>query len=76
MSHYDIYKLFELHMPSYAGEKVEIWFPNGRNSIRVRHWNREEFIFTFNNPKDWRFETIDSYINHFRKENKNVRKRS
>lgn len=76
MSHNDIYKLFELHMPSYAGEKVELWFPNGRNSIRVRSIGKEEFIFTFNNPKDWRFETVGSYINTFRKENKDVRKRS
>ena len=76
MSHSDVYKLFELHMPSYAGDRVEIWFPNGRNSIRVRMRSREEFIFTFNNPKDWRFETIDSYIANFRKENNNVRKRS
>nr|DAQ19142.1 MAG TPA: hypothetical protein [Caudoviricetes sp.] len=62
MSHNDVYKWFELYFPLYAGEKVSAWFQNGKNSIRVRQTNGQEFIFTYRSQKDWRFETVDSYI--------------
>jgi len=60
MNHNDIYKLFEL----YFGNNVAAWFQNGKNSIRIRQTNGQEFIFTYNSPKDWRLETIQSYINN------------
>lgn len=44
MSHNDVYKWFELYFPLYAGEKVSAWFQNGKNSIRVRQTNGQEFI--------------------------------
>lgn len=62
MAHGDVYKWFELYFPQYAGENIEIWFPNDRNSIRVRQTNKQEFIFTYNGKDDWRFETIKSFI--------------
>lgn len=49
MSHSKVYKWFELYFPQYAGDKVETWFQNGKNSIRIRQKNHQEFIFTFNN---------------------------
>lgn len=49
MSHSEVYKWFELYFPQYAGDKVESWFQNGKNSIRIRQKNHQEFIFTFNN---------------------------
>ena len=60
MVHNDVYKRFALYFPDYAGNHVERWFPNGKNSIRQK--NKQEFIFTFLNEKEWRFETIDSYL--------------
>lgn len=36
MSHSEVYKWFELYFPQYAGDKVETWFQNGKNSIRIR----------------------------------------
>ena len=57
MSHSEVYKWFELYFPQYAGDKVESWFQNGKNSIRIRQKNHQEFIFTFNNERNWRFET-------------------
>ncbi len=62
MAHGDVYKWFELYFPNYAGGNVEIWFPNGKNSIRVRQTNKQEFIFTYNRKDDWRFETAKSFI--------------
>lgn len=61
MNHNDIYKWFKL---LYAGNNVAAWFQNGKNSIRIRQTNGQEFIFTYNSQKDWRFETIQSYINN------------
>lgn len=59
MSHNEIYQMFTLQFPDYM---VKEWFPNGRNSIRIRQKNAQEFVFTYLSKTDWRFETIDSYI--------------
>ena len=39
MSHSEVYKWFELYFPQYAGDNVETWFQNGKNSIRIRQKN-------------------------------------
>lgn len=62
MVHTDVYKWFALYFPDYAGDKVDKWFPNGKNSIRVRQTNGQEFIFTYNSQKDWRLETVNSFL--------------
>lgn len=57
----DIYEWFKLYFQQYA-EHVEAWFPNGKNSVRVRQINGQEFIFSYNSQRDWRFETVDSFL--------------
>lgn len=47
MSHAEVYKAFRQYFPTYVGENIAAWFPNGRNSIRVREANGDEFIFSF-----------------------------
>ena len=42
MSHSEVYKWFELYFPQYAGDKVESWFQNGKNRIRIRQKNHQE----------------------------------
>lgn len=64
MVHKEVYKWFELYFPLYAGENVEVWFPNGKNSVRVRQKNGQEFIFSYNGKDDWKFETRKSFINY------------
>ncbi len=64
MTHKEVFKWFELYFPIYAGDKIDTWFQNGKNSIRVRQTNGQEFIFTFNNHKDWKFETLGSFVDH------------
>ena len=41
MVHNDVYKWFALYFPDYAGNHVECWFPNGKNSIRIRQKNKQ-----------------------------------
>ena len=62
MVHKEVYKWFELYFPEYA-RYVETWFPNGKNSVRVRQTNGQEFIFTYDAKDDWKFETRKSFIN-------------
>lgn len=61
MTHNEVLKLFESSFPFYKSN-IETWFPNGRNCIRVRQTNKQEIIFMFNNSKDWKLETVDSFI--------------
>ena len=63
MSHNDIYAKFQAFFPVQAKD-VTIWFPNGKNSVRVRLFSQFglEFIFTYHSTKDWKFETLDSFL--------------
>ena len=62
MTHKDLLKIFEQLLPNYSGIKISAWFPNGRNSIRIRHNNKREYVFTYNGPNDWIFKTLDSFL--------------
>ena len=61
MGHSDILKWFGLYFPDYV-KHIQTWFPNGKNSIRIRQDNKQEFIFTFNTNIDWCFETVDNFL--------------
>lgn len=62
MIHKDVKSKFEKLFPLFAGGVTE-WFPNGKNSIRVRIGVlHQDFVFTFNDGDDWKFETIDSFL--------------
>ena len=57
----EVFDKFKFYCPKFA-EVSEMWFPNGKNSIRVRLNNRKEVVFTFNSELDWRFETVESFM--------------
>ena len=61
MAHKDIYDKFCELLPDYA-EGVTEWFPNGKDSVRVRLEPRREFIFTIRSSEEWRFETLENFI--------------
>ena len=62
MGHKELYKLFIEHHPQWAGD-VALWFPNGKNSIRVRLNNRREYVCVYDSrTKDWSVETVKSYL--------------
>lgn len=62
MSQEKVFAIFNTLFPQFSGQ-IESWFPNGKNSIRIRRFDNQDFIFTYNEPMDWRFETVDSFIN-------------
>lgn len=61
MVHSDIFKYFKDCLPACA-EETDEYFPSGKNTIRVRQKNRQDFIFQYNGPKAWKFQTIDQFI--------------
>lgn len=61
MIHTQVYGYFKECLPEQE-KKVKEYFPNGRNSIRVRQENGQEFIFSVTAPKVWKFETIDQFL--------------
>ena len=61
MIHKDVYTMFEAYFPEVAA-KVDVWFPNGKDSVRVRLTSKREFIFSYINDNHWSFETIDSFL--------------
>ena len=62
MTHNEVYEQFKLSLPMYA-RTSETWFPNGKNSIRVRQIDGRDLIFTFDNNEEWCFETVKSFLN-------------
>lgn len=69
MVHTEVYRSFKQLLPMFAEQMVE-YFPNGKNSIRVRNANHREYIFTIESPREWRFETIELFIKSMKKNNK------
>ena len=65
MSQDYVYKMFTSYFPQHE-KRTELWFPNGKNSVRVRQVDGQQFIFTYNGPNDWCFETMDSFVNRMK----------
>ena len=61
MTHKALFDIYKMLLGGFLGS-VETWFPNGKNSIRVRLTTRQEVIFTYTNDKKWRIETIDMFL--------------
>lgn len=59
MTHNEVWKKFEqMFCP---GERVKCWFPNGKDSIRVRLADGD-VVFTYQSKKIWKIESVDSYL--------------
>lgn len=56
-----VFECFKEYLPVY-GKQTETYFPNGKNSIRIRQSNGQEFIFSINGPKMWKLETVDQFL--------------
>lgn len=66
MIHNRIYEKFK-SMTEFGNTNVTEWFPNGRNSVRLRIKGcHSEMIFTFNGENKWSYETIDNYISRLK----------
>lgn len=62
MSHNEVFNRLKKNFPFYA-DQTELWFPNGKNSIRLRMKNGQELIFNCDNSnRRIRLETVSSYL--------------
>lgn len=62
MTHNEVWNAFKVAFAT-AAEVIRCWFPNGKNSIRVRFYNGQpDLVFTYKNKKTWKIETVDSYL--------------
>lgn len=61
MDHREVLEWFKFYFPQYE-PYIKTWFQNGKNSIRVRQANGDNFVFTYNNSDDWSFETEGAFI--------------
>lgn len=50
MVHSKVFECFQEHLPAFA-EKVETYFPNGKNSIRVRQTPARNLYFRLTEKK-------------------------
>lgn len=62
MVHQRVFELFTLYFPNYSNENAEVWFANGKNSIRVRLKDKRELIFTYSGQDNWKLETMKSFL--------------
>lgn len=61
MTQLDVYDHFKAIFP-WLVKNVHEWFPNGKNGIRIRMLDGREFIFTYNDSREWSFETVDMFL--------------
>ena len=57
----DVFEAFKdiTHM---SDERIDTWFPNGRNSVRIRLKTKQELIFTYQSKNYWRLETKGAFL--------------
>lgn len=59
MLHEQVYSQLKKNFPKHSkGE----WWPCGKNRIRIRNPNGNEYIFTYYSDKIYRLETLDVFI--------------
>lgn len=64
MSHNDIYQKFEQMFPNMADRMTDIWYPEGKNSIRIRRGrNIRQLVFTYFSDKEWKLESYYHFMN-------------
>ena len=61
MTQKDVFKAF-LEISRTTEEDIEMWFPNGKDSVRVKLKDKQELIFTYDSPRYWRLETRGAFL--------------
>lgn len=61
MVHAEIYKCLQKCVPIFS-DKIKTYFPSGKNCIRIRQTDGQEYIFTYNGPQMWRIETVGQFL--------------
>lgn len=65
----EVLKHFKRIFPPFSTQMTE-WFPNGRNSVRVRVKSGSDFIFTYHSESDWCLETVDAFVKRLKGANR------
>ena len=60
-----VYCKFKSMFPTMA-KYAAVWFPNGRDSIRIRYINKHELIFTYHGVTDWRLERVNEFLKNMK----------
>ena len=47
-----------------------VWFPHGKNSVRIRAGRQREVIFVYRGENNWSKETADHYFDRLKGEDK------
>ena len=66
MTQNQIHELFVNNFSQFIIGEIREWFPNGKNSIRVRMGDNRDYVFTYNDPNSWCFETVENFITRLR----------
>lgn len=61
MTHKKVHENFIRIFPGVAGRTFQ-WFQNGKDSIRLRIAFQDDMIFSYTNPKDWRLESVETWL--------------
>lgn len=67
MSHSRVFDIFKKKF-THLGLQVQEWFPNGKDSVRVRLHDRQELIFTYYGERRYILETKDNYMERMKGE--------
>ena len=62
MTHESLFYKFR-EMTIYKDDDILMWFPNGKNCIRVRMSDLSDVVFTYQSEKIWKIESMESYLN-------------
>ena len=69
MLHTEVFDKFK-EISHIKDESIECWFPNGRNSVRVRLRSRIELVLTYWSQLNWKLETLNSFVDDIYKTRK------
>ena len=61
MSHNEVFAGFKDRFPGSVRD-IDVWFQNGKNSIRIRFKNKNEFVFTYYDMHNWALETAQHHL--------------
>lgn len=73
MTHNEVFKKFKEYF-NVEDSDIDVWFQNGKNSIRVRNKEKREFVFTYESERNWCLDTSEHFLENLEKNLKGVRK--
>ena len=61
MAHKDVLSIFKRNFEELYS-RITVWFPCGKDCVRIRFANGDEIMFTYHGEKDWCLESVNSYV--------------